>query len=197
MATIPKSENPLRVVVAEDEALIRLDLREFLQEEGYEVVADTSNGAEALKLVKQHLPDLAILDIKMPEMDGISVADQISQTCAVVILTAFSQRDLVARAVKAGALAYLVKPFEQNELRASIELASARFKEAQALAAEANELAERLETRKLIDRAKGILMDEFEMKESEAFSFIQGKAMDSRRTIKAISEEIVDRKTKP
>ena len=186
-----------RVVVAEDEAIIRLDIKEALQVQGYEVVAEAANGREAIDLIQTLKPDLAILDIKMPEIDGISVARAVSKICAVVILTAFSQKDLVKQAIDAGTQAYLVKPFELNELIAAIELAVVRFKETQALATETTELSERLEARKAIDKAKGILMDQLSLKESEAFSLIQKSAMDSRKSMKEISEEIISGKNTP
>ena len=160
-----------RVVIAEDEALIRLDLKETLEEEGYEVVAETSRGDEVVGLVREHRPDLAILDIKMPGGDGLSAAADITaeRLAAVLVLTAFSQRELVDRAREAGALAYLVKPFQRSDLVPAIELAIGRFEEMKALEEENKDLEERLETRKLVERAKGLLMDELDMREDQAF----------------------------
>ena len=162
---------PIRVVIAEDEAIIRLDLKETLEEEGYEVVGETGRGDEAVELVKQHKPDLAILDVKMPGIDGLEAASQITanKDAAVLILTAFSQRDLIEKARDAGALAYLVKPFQKNELIPAVEVALGRFQEMKALADENLSLADQLETRKLVDRAKGKLMDLHGMSEADAF----------------------------
>ena len=188
-----------RVVIAEDEALIRLDLKETLEEEGYEVVGETSRGDEVVALVREHRPDLAILDIKMPGGDGLSAAAEITaeRLAAVLILTAFSQRELVDRAREAGALAYLVKPFQRSDLVPAIELAIGRFEEMKALEAENKDLEERLATRKLVERAKGLLMDEFDMKENEAFRWIQRRAMDERRTMKDVAERILDGRLRP
>ena len=182
-----------RVVIAEDEALIRLDLKETLEEEGYEVVGETGRGEEVLPLVRERRPDLAILDIKMPGEDGLSAAAAITteRLAAVVILTAFSQRELVDRARESGALAYLVKPFQRNDLVPAIELALGRFEEMKALEAEYKDLEERHNTRKLVERAKGTLMDELDMKESDAFRWIQRRAMDERTTMKAVAERVV------
>ena len=153
-----------RVVIAEDEAIIRLDLKETLEEEGYEVVGETGRGDEAVELVKEHEPDIAILDIKMPGLDGLSAAREIAgeRRAAVLILTAFSQRDLIEQARDAGALAYLVKPFQRSELVPALEVALGRFREMQALHDQAESLEEQLETRKVVDRAKGQLMDDHE-----------------------------------
>ncbi len=183
-----------RVVIAEDEAIIRLDLKEMLIEEGYEVVADTGRGDEVVDLVRRHRPDIAILDIKMPGLDGLSAAREISadHICAVLILTAFSQRQLVERARDAGALAYLVKPFQRSELVPAIEVALGRFAEMQALTAEVRGLEEQLETRKIVDRAKGILMDRHGMAESEAFTFIQRGAMSARQTMQQVAQKVID-----
>jgi two-component system, response regulator PdtaR len=182
------------VVIAEDEAIVRLDLREILQEEGYEVVGEAGRGDEAVALVAEHEPDLVILDIKMPGMDGLEAAATISQkgATAVLILTAFSQRNLVEQARDAGALAYLVKPFQREELVPAIEVAIGRHEEMRALAAENVNLSEQLETRRWVDRAKGKLMDEHELKESEAFSFIQHKAMNERTTMREIARRVVE-----
>ncbi|HEX9994412.1 MAG TPA: response regulator [Acidimicrobiales bacterium] len=185
---------PTRVVIAEDEAIIRLDLKETLEEEGYEVVGETGRGDEAVALVKELEPDLAILDIKMPGLDGLSAAREISaeQRAAVLILTAFSQRDLIERARDAGALAYLVKPFQRSELIPAVEVALGRFREMKALADEVRGLEQQLEARKVVDRAKGLLMDRHGMTEGAAFSFIQKRAMQERLTMKVIAQRIID-----
>jgi response regulator NasT len=182
-----------RVVIAEDEAIIRLDLKETLEEEGYEVVGETGRGDEAVELVRQHEPDLAILDIKMPGLDGLSAAREISgeRRAAVLILTAFSQRDLIEQARDAGALAYLVKPFQKSELIPAVEVALGRFKEMRALYDQTQSLEESLETRKLVDRAKGMLMDKSGLNESDAFAFIQKRAMTERLTMRAIAEKVI------
>ena len=184
----------VRVVIAEDEAIIRLDLKEILEEEGYEVVGETGRGDEAVELVKQTEPDLAILDIKMPGLDGLAAARQITgeRLAAVLILTAFSQRNLIEEARDAGVLAYLVKPFQTGELVPAIEVALGRFREMKALETENKNLEEQLETRKVVDRAKGMLMDKHGMSESDAFSFIQRTAMRERRTMKAEAQRILD-----
>jgi response regulator NasT len=188
-----------RVVIAEDEPLIRLDLRESLQEEGYDVVAEAGNGEEAVELVRRHRPDVAILDIKMPEVDGLAAAREIvgERLAAVVILTAFSQRDLVEQARDAGALAYLVKPYQQSELVPAIELAVARFRELVALSEQSESLADQLETRKVVDRAKGRLMDDYDMGEQQAFRFLQQTAMSSRSSMKAVAEKIINGELSP
>jgi two-component system, response regulator PdtaR len=184
---------PTRVVIAEDEAIIRLDLKETLEEEGYEIVGETGRGDEAVDLVKEHEPDIAILDIKMPGLDGLSAAREIAgeRRAAVLILTAFSQRDLIEQARDAGALAYLVKPFQRSELIPAIEVAIGRFREMKALQDQTQSLEDQLETRKVVDRAKGKLMDEQGLSESDAFSFIQRTAMQERMTMKAISERVI------
>ena len=173
---------PTRVLIAEDEAIIRLDLRETLEEEGYEIVGETGRGDEAVELARSLRPDLAILDIKMPGMDGLDAARAISEErlCGVLVLTAFSQRDVIEQARDAGALGYLVKPFQRNELVPAIEVAIGRYREMTALSGEVRTLSDQLETRKVIDRAKGKLMDEHGMSESDAFSFIQRRAMSTR-----------------
>lgn len=185
---------PTRVVIAEDEAIIRLDLKETLEEEGYEVVAETGRGDEAVELVRLHEPDVAILDIKMPGLDGLSAAREIAgeRRAAVLILTAFSQRDLIERARDAGALAYLVKPFQKADLFPAIEVALGRFKELKALHDQATSLSDQLETRKTVDRAKGQLMDQAGMSESAAFTFIQKTAMKDRQTMKAVAQRVLD-----
>ena len=190
---------PVRVVIAEDEAIVRLDLKEILEEEGYEVVGETGRGDEAVSLVREHDPDVAILDIKMPGMDGLSAAREITgeQRAAVVILTAFSQRNLIEEARDAGAISYLLKPFQRNELIPAIEVALGRFKEMKALKNEVNSLEEQLETRKVVDRAKGILMDRHGLGENDAFTFIRETAMRKRVTLKAIAQSIVDGEITP
>jgi len=189
----------VRVVIAEDEAIIRLDLKETLQEEGYEVVGETGRGDDAVTLVRELKPDIAILDIKMPGMDGLSAAREITaeRHAAVLILTAFSQRDLIERARDAGAMAYLVKPFQRSELIPAVELALGRFREMMALEAEVRGLEEQLETRRLVDRAKGMLMDGHEMSEGSAFSFIQQTAMRERVTMKVIARRVIDGELAP
>jgi AmiR/NasT family two-component response regulator len=187
------------IVIAEDEAIIRLDLRELLEEEGYVVVGEAGRGDQAVELVRNLRPDVVILDVKMPGLDGIEAARQISSEaiCAVLMLTAFSQREIIEQARDAGALAYLVKPFQKSDLVPAIELATARFAETKALAAEVTELSERLEVRKLIDRAKGVLMDKHGMKESEAFAFIQRSAMSGRSSMKTVAESVLKGETVP
>ena len=190
---------PARVVIAEDEAIIRLDLKETLEEEGYEVVAETGRGDEAVQLVDQLNPDIAILDIKMPGMDGLQAAREIAgeRRAAVLILTAFSQRDLIEQARDAGALAYLVKPFQRSELVPAVEVALGRFKEMKALHDQTSSLEEQLETRKIVDRAKGQIMDNHGLSENEAFGFIQKRAMHDRKTMKEIAETILDGAIRP
>ena len=188
-----------RVVIAEDEAIIRLDLKEILEDEGYEVVGETGRGDEAVELVGQHHPDLAILDIKMPGIDGIEAARRISADykVAVLILTAFSQRNLIEEARDAGVISYMIKPFTQAELVPAIEVALARFKEAQAIKAENASLEEKLETRRRVDRAKGILMDELGYKEAAAWDFIQKTAMRERKKMRDVAQDIIDNKLRP
>ncbi|HEX3493223.1 MAG TPA: response regulator [Streptosporangiaceae bacterium] len=183
----------LSVVIAEDEALIRLDLKEMLEEEGYEVVGEVGDGASAVELAQKLRPDLVIMDVKMPGLDGISAAEQISaqRLAPVVILTAFSQRDLVRRASDAGALAYLIKPFTKADLVPAIEVAVSRFQEISALDSEVTSLRERLEVRKLLDRAKGVLQAERGITEAEAFRWLQKTSMDRRLTMKAVAEEVL------
>ena len=183
----------MRVVIAEDEAIIRLDLKEILEEEGYEVVGETGRGDQAIELVRDLRPDLAILDIKMPGMDGLTAARTIAgdRLAAVLILTAFSQHDLVEQARDAGALAYLVKPFQKSDLMPAIEMALGRFEQIVALEHENANLAERLEARKTIDRAKGRLMDEHGMSESDSWRFLQKTAMNSRRKIGDVAHDVV------
>jgi response regulator NasT len=182
-----------RVLIAEDEALIRLDLREMLIEEGYDVVGEAGDGEAAVRLAEDLKPDLCIFDIKMPIMDGLAAAEKIAETriAPVVILTAFSQRDLVDRARAAGAMAYLVKPFQKSDLVPAIEIALSRFAELQALEHEVANLTDRLETRKLVERAKGTLMTAFNMTEPDAFKWIQRAAMDNRMTMKEVADKII------
>jgi response regulator NasT len=180
-----------RILVAEDEALIRLDLVEMLTEAGYEVVAQATNGVEAIALAKEFKPDLAILDVKMPELDGISAAQEIIEISPVLMLTAFSQKDLVERARDAGVMAYVVKPFSINDLTPAIEIAMSRHLQMRSLKDEVSDLHERLETRKIVDRAKGILMAAMNLSEPEAFSWIQRAAMDRRISMKAVAEAVI------
>jgi response regulator NasT len=180
-------------VIAEDEALIRLDLAEMLAEEGYEVVGQAGDGARAVELAEELLPDLVMLDVKMPKLDGITAAQRIAEKriAPVVILTAFSQRELVERARDAGAMAYLVKPFTKNDLVPAIEMAVSRFAELHMLETEVADLTERLETRKLVDRAKGILQQQLELSEPESFRWIQKTAMDLRMSMRQVAEGVI------
>ncbi|MFP5318129.1 MAG: ANTAR domain-containing response regulator [Acidimicrobiia bacterium] len=190
----------VRVVIAEDEAIIRLDLKETLEEEGYEVVGETGRGDEAVTLVRQLEPDLAILDIKMPgDMDGIAAAREIAQhrKAAVLILTAFSQRDLVQKATEAGVMHYLVKPFQKSALIPAIEVALGRFADVRALEQESEELKEQLVTRRLVHRAQGVLQDKHGMSEDEAFNFIQRTAMRHRVKMRVIAERILAGELEP
>ena len=187
------------VVIAEDEAIIRLDLRETLENAGYEVVADTGRGDEAVKLVSQHKPEVVILDVKMPGMDGIQAAREIAATedTAVVILTAFSQRELIDEAVDAGALAYLVKPYQQSDLVPAIEIARRRHQEMRELTDQAKTLEERLKARKVIEKAKGLLIETASLNEDEAFRFIQTTAMSERKTMLELAEKIISEGLRP
>jgi two-component system, response regulator PdtaR len=189
------SKPPFRVVIAEDEALIRLDLKEMLEEEGYEVVGEAGDGETAVKLAVGQRPDLVILDVKMPVLDGLSAAEQIAaeRIAPVVILTAFSQRDLVERARDAGAMAYLVKPFTKADLVPAIAMAVSRFQEVRALEAEVSSLRDRLEVRKLLDRAKGLLQAEHGLTEAEAFRWIQKTSMDRRISMRDVAQAVLDR----
>jgi response regulator NasT len=182
-----------RVVIAEDEALIRLDLAEMLAEEGYDVVGEAGDGETAVALAEQHRPDLVVLDVKMPRLDGIAAAQRIAEQriAPVVILTAFSQRELVERARDAGAMAYLVKPFNKDDLVPAIEMAVSRFSELQMLEAEVADLTERLETRKAVDRAKSVLQRQLELSEPEAFRWIQKTAMDLRLSMRQVAEGVL------
>ena len=189
----------IRVVIAEDEAIIRLDLKETLEEEGYIVVGETGRGDKAVDLVREHRPDLAILDIKMPGMDGLEAARLITKDriCGVLVLTAFSQREVIEEARDAGALAYLVKPFQKSDLIPAIEVAIGRFREMQALNGEVEVLGEQLEARRSIDRAKGILIDQFKMSEADSYGFIQRGAMNHRTTMKAVADMVVSGELRP
>ncbi|ASY21180.1 response regulator NasT [Candidatus Planktophila dulcis] len=182
---------PVRILVAEDEALIRMDLVEMLQEAGYEVIAQATNGEEAIALATEHRPDLAILDVKMPVLDGISAAEKIISIAPVLMLTAFSQKELIDRARDAGVMAYVVKPFTIGDLVPAIEIAISRHTQMKSLAEEVADLHERLETRKIIDRAKGILMKALNLSEPEAFSWIQRAAMDRRLTMKEVAQAVI------
>ena len=188
-----------RIVIAEDEAIIRLDLRETLEEEGYEVVADTGRGDTAIELVRQHQPDVAIFDIKMPGMDGLDAARVVSseKICPVVMLTAFSQREVIEQARDAGALAYLVKPFQKTDLVPAIELAIGRFLEMKTLSGERDALDEQLELRKLLDRAKGLLIDQHSLTEQAAFDFIQKMAMSKRMRMRDVAVAVLSGEIKP
>ena len=182
----------LRILVAEDETIIRLDLVEMLTEAGYEVVGQAENGLRAIDLAIELKPDLAILDVKMPQLDGISAAEKIISIAPVLMLTAFSQKELVDRARDAGVMAYVVKPFSINDLVPAIEIAISRHKQMKSLENEVKDLYERLETRKLIDRAKGILMKALNLSEPDAFSWIQKSAMDRRLSMKQIAQAVID-----
>lgn len=185
---------PRRVLIAEDEALIRMDLAEMLREEGYEIVGEAGDGQEAVELAELHKPELVIMDVKMPRRDGIDAASEIAskRIAPIVVLTAFSQRDLVERARDAGAMAYLVKPFSISDLIPAIELAVSRFREITALEGEVATLSERLETRKLVERAKGLLQTKHGMTEPDAFKWIQRAAMDRRTTMKRVAEVVLE-----
>ena len=191
MSNDAKEKSAIRILVAEDEALIRMDLVEMLQEAGYQVVAQATNGEEAIALATEHNPDLAILDVKMPVLDGITAAEKIISIAPVLMLTAFSQRELVERARDAGVMAYVVKPFTIGDLIPAIEIAISRHTQMRSLADEVADLHERLETRKVIDRAKGILMKALNLSEPEAFSWIQRAAMDRRLTMKEVAQAVI------
>jgi len=186
---------PIRVLVAEDEALIRLDLCEMLAEEGLDVVAEVADGATAVRLAREQRPDLCILDLKMPVMDGIQAAEQITneRLSAVLILTAFSQRDLIEKARRAGAMAYLVKPFQKHDLLPAIQIAAGRFKDLQGLTDQVDDLSDRLAARKLVERAKGLLQANEQMTEPAAFRWLQKTAMERRLPMKAVAEQVVER----
>jgi AmiR/NasT family two-component response regulator len=189
------SENVTRrVVIAEDEALIRLDLKEMLEEEGFAVVAEAGDGEAAVRLAEEQRPDLVILDVKMPVLDGISAAERIAaaRIAPVVILTAFSQRELVERARDAGAMAYLVKPFTKNDLMPAVEMALSRYAELAQLESEISDLKERFETRKLVDRAKGVLQSKYGLTEPQAFRWIQKSSMDRRLTMREVAQVVIE-----
>lgn len=188
------SQSSRRVVIAEDMALTRLDLKEMLGELGYEVVGDAGDGEAALELVRDLRPDLAILDVMMPKLDGITVAEQVTseKICAVIILTAFNDRDKVERATEAGAMAYVLKPFDQDKLLPAIEIALSRYDEMRALEREVDGLTEQIETRKLVERAKGILQEKLALTEPEAFRWIQKTAMDKRVSMKQVAQLVID-----
>ncbi|HEU0256808.1 MAG TPA: response regulator [Microbacteriaceae bacterium] len=190
----PSASAPRRVVVAEDESLIRLDIVEILRDNGFEVVGEAGDGETALALATELRPDLVVMDVRMPKMDGIAAAKKLSEdhVAPVVLLTAFSQKDLVERATEAGALAYVVKPFTPNDLLPAIEIALARHAQIIALEAEVSDLVERFETRKLVDRAKGLLNEKMGLTEPEAFRWIQKASMDRRLTMHDVSLAIID-----
>lgn len=188
------SAHPVRILVAEDETLIRLDLVEMLTEQGYEVVGQAANGELAVELARELRPDLLVMDVKMPVLDGLSAAEQIHEEklCPVIMLTAFSQTELVERARDAGVMAYVVKPFTADDLRPAVDIAYSRWQEMKALEAEISDISERLETRKLVDRAKGVLMSQLKLSESEAFRWIQKTAMDRRLGMKDVAEAVIN-----
>ncbi|MFT6291753.1 MAG: response regulator NasT [Ilumatobacter sp.] len=190
---------PLRVVIAEDEAIIRMDLRETLEEEGYQVVGETGRGDTVVDLIRETKPDLAILDIKMPGGDGLEAARTINaeRLCGVLMLTAFSQREVVEEARDAGALAFLVKPFQKSDLIPAIEVAMGRFRELATLSGEIDALGDQLESRKIVDRAKGVLIDELKMTENDAFAFIQKSAMSERTKMRDVADRILDGSLRP
>jgi response regulator NasT len=193
----PPSQNSTgktKILIAEDEAIIRLDLKEMLEEEGIDVVGEAADGEAALRLARERDPDLVIMDIKMPGMDGLTAAEHIVEQdlAAVLILTAFSGKDLVRRAAEAGAMGYLVKPFQKSDLLPAIELALARYQELAAVKKESASLVDRLETRKVVDKAKGRLMDSDGLSEAEAFRTIQKRAMDERRSMREVAQGILD-----
>ncbi len=194
-AAATRDGEPTRVLIAEDEALIRLDLKEMLQEEGFEVVAEVADGASAVRLTRELRPDLVILDVKMPVMDGIQAAEEIAneRLAAILMLTAFSQRDLVEQARRAGAMAYLVKPFQKHDLLPAVEIAAGRFRDLSGLEREVDDLQGRLEARKLVERAKGLLQEREGMSEGDAFRFVQRQAMERRLTMRQVAEQIIER----
>ena len=189
----PAPSAPTRILVAEDEALIRLDLAEMLVEAGYDVVGQASNGEQAVEMATELLPDLVIMDVKMPVMDGITAAEQIGKEriCPVVMLTAFSQTELVERARDAGVMAYVVKPFTASDVTPALDIALSRWSELKALEAEVADLGDRLETRKAVDRAKGVLMAKLKITEAEAFRWIQKTAMDRRMGMREVADAVV------
>jgi len=187
------SSNQRRVVVAEDEALIRMDIVETLRENGFDVVAEAGDGLQAVALVKEHKPDLLVMDIKMPNLDGLGAAEQlVHEKVAIVLLTAFSQRELVERANEAGAMAYVVKPFTPNDLIPAVEIALSRHNQILALEHEVSDLNERFETRKMVDRAKGLLNEKMNLSEPEAFRWIQKASMDRRLTMQEVAATVIE-----
>ncbi|PLA46182.1 ANTAR domain-containing response regulator [Micrococcus luteus] len=195
MSTLtPPEETGLRAVVAEDETLIRLDLVEVLTGAGYRVVAEAGDGRAAVEAVREHRPDIVVMDVKMPVMDGIAAAGEIAgeRLAPVVMLTAFSQRELVERARTAGAMVYVVKPFTEADLVPAIELAVARFDELRSLEAEVRDLGDRLETRKIVDRAKALLQERMRLTEAESFRWIQKTSMDRRLTMREVAQAVID-----
>ncbi len=195
---MPKNSRPTRVLVAEDEALIRLDLVELLTDEGFEVIGQAADGEEAVKLARELRPDLVIMDVKMPRMDGIAAAESIAEEriAPIVMLTAFSQRDLVERARDAGAMAYVVKPFDASDVIPAIEIAIGRFAEIKAIEEELASLEDRFESRKIIDQAKGVLQEGLGLSEPEAFRWIQKTAMDLRKSMREVAEGVISHKKK-
>jgi len=187
-----RQQQPLRIVVAEDEALIRMDLVEMLAREGYEVVGEAANGEAAIALVREHKPDLALFDVKMPIKDGITAAQELRGEVPIVMLTAFSQRELIERANDAGVMAYLVKPFTISDLIPAIEVARTRFFERALLESEVATLEGKLEARKLVERAKGLLMQRHGLTEGEAFTWIQRGAMDRRLSMVEVAKALLD-----
>ncbi|HET8957822.1 MAG TPA: response regulator [Microcella sp.] len=185
---------PRRVVVAEDESLIRMDIVEILRDNGYDVVADVGDGEAAVEVATELRPDVVVMDVRMPKLDGIAAAKRLSENhiAPVVLLTAFSQKELVEQASEAGALAYVVKPFTQNDLLPAIEIALSRYQQILTLEAEIADMAERFETRKLVDRAKGLLNERMGLTEPEAFRWIQKASMDRRTTMQAVAQAIID-----
>ncbi|HIY85951.1 MAG TPA: response regulator [Candidatus Yaniella excrementavium] len=192
--TDTEATHPVRIVVAEDETIIRLDIVETLRSQGYEVLGEADNGQRAIELVEEHAPDLVLMDISMPVMDGISATRHISERslAPVVILTAFSQRDLIDQATEAGAMSYIVKPFSETDLVPAIELAKARFEQLITLEAEISDLTARFETRKLVDKAKSLLMERLEITEPEAFRWIQKTSMDRRLMMKDVAQTVIE-----
>ena len=195
---MPDNSRPTRVLVAEDEALIRLDLVELLTDEGFEVIGQAADGEEAVKLARELRPDLVIMDVKMPKMDGITAAEAIAgeRIAPIVMLTAFSQRDLVERARDAGAMAYVVKPFDASDVIPAIEIAIGRFAEIKAIEDELASLEDRFESRKIIDQAKGILQEGLGLSEPEAFRWIQKTAMDLRKSMREVAEGVISHRKK-
>lgn len=187
---------PLRLVLADDESIIRMDLREILEHAGYEIAGEASDGADALALLERVKPDVAILDVKMPGLTGLAVAREASarRLCAVILLTAYGDASLIQEAKEAGVFVYLVKPFKEPELLAAVEMAVTRFQEVRTLEGEVGSLQEQIETRKRVDRAKGYLMDQFKMKESDAFRFLQKQAMDQRKPLKEIAQAVLEKR---